>query len=163
MFKKIKIIILLNYNKEMLKTGEWLSLSVIGLVILFIFLAISFFSFLIGPNGKGPQTTIEPSSSFIQIIFISIGPAIALSFFTNVFSKDVSKLSSVLMLSSGAILIIGMIYISFLVPEIKNVDLPVWVSNIPIIFIGFGALLISMGVLTFKKAKLQRNKTLDFN
>jgi hypothetical protein len=57
----------------------------------------------------------------------------------------------------------GMIYVYFLVPQIKNIELPVWVSNIPIIFIGFGALLISMGVLTFKKAKLQRNKTLDFN
>jgi hypothetical protein len=68
----------------MLKTGEWLSLSITGLVILFIFLTISFFSFLIGPDSKGPQTTVEPSSSFIQIVFISIGPAIALSFFTKV-------------------------------------------------------------------------------
>ncbi len=75
----------------MLKTGEWLSISIIGLVILFIFLTIAFFSFLIGPDSKGPQTTVEPSSSFIQIVFISIGPAIALSFFTNVFSKDISK------------------------------------------------------------------------
>jgi len=56
----------------MLKTGEWLSLSIIGLVIIFIILTISFFAFLIGPDSKGPQTTIEPSSSFIQIIFISM-------------------------------------------------------------------------------------------
>lgn len=147
----------------MLKTGEWLSIAIIGLIILFIFLTISFFSFLIGPNAKGPQTTIEPSSSFVQIIFLSIGPAIALSFFTNVFSKEISKLSSLLVLSSGILLIIGMIYASFLVPQIKNMDIPLWIANIPIIFTGFGVLLISMGAITFKKAKLQRKKTADFN
>lgn len=147
----------------MLKTGEWLSIAIIGLIILFIFLTISFFSFLIGPNAKGPQTTIEPSSSFVQIIFLSIGPAIALSFFTNVFSKEISKLSSLLVLSSGILLIVGMIYASFLVPQIKNIDIPLWIANIPIIFTGFGILLILMGVITFKKAKLQRKKTADFN
>ncbi len=82
----------------MLKTGEWLSLSIVGLVVLFIFLTISFYSFLIGPNSTGPQRVVEPSSSFIQIVFISIGPAIALSFFTNVVSKDTSKLSSLLVI-----------------------------------------------------------------
>jgi hypothetical protein len=147
----------------MLNTGEWLSISIIGLVILFIFLTISFFTFLIGPDAKGPQTTIEPSSSFIQIVFLSIGPAIGLSFFTNVFSKDISKFSSLLLSLSGVILIIGMIYVSFLIPQIKNIDLPIWITNIPLIFAGFGILLISMGILSFKKAKLKRKKTLDFN
>jgi hypothetical protein len=147
----------------MLNTGEWLSISIIGLVILFIFLTISFFTFLIGPNAKGPQTTIEPSSSFIQIVFLSIGPAIGLSFFTNVFSKDISRLSSLLVLLSGTVLIIGMIYISFLVPQVKNIDLPIWIVNIPLIFSAFGVLLISIGISSFRKAKLKRKKTLDFS
>ncbi len=142
----------------MLKTGEWLSLSVIGLVALFIFLTISFFSFLIGPNSTGPKTTIEPSSSFIQIVFISIGPAIVLSFFTNIFSKDISKLSSIMVLFSGAILIIGMIYVSFLVPQVQNIELPIWISNIPLIFIGFGILLFLIGLINYKKSKKQEQK-----
>lgn len=148
----------------MLKTGEWLSISIIGLVALFIFLTISFFSFLIGPNSTGPQTTIEPSSSFIQIVFISIGPAIALSFFTNIFSKDISKLSSILVLFSGAILITGMIYVSLLVPKVQNIDLPIWVSNIPLIFIGFGILLFLIGLINYKKSKKQeQNKTFELD
>jgi len=147
----------------MLKTGEWLSFSIIGLVILFIILTISFFTFLIGPGSKGPQTTIEPSSSFTQIIFISIGPAIALSFFTNVFSKDISKLSSILVITSGIILIIGMVYVFPLIPQIKNIEIPIWVSNVPFIFIGFGILLFSMGIINFKKSKQKRNRTFDFN
>jgi hypothetical protein len=147
----------------MLKTGEWLSLSVVGLVILFIFLTISFFSFLIGPDSKGPQTTVEPSSSFIQIVFISIGPAIALSFFTNVFSKDISRLSSILVILSGTVLIISMIYISFLVPQVQNIELPVWILNIPLIFIGFGVLLFLIGLTNYRKSKQKQNKTLDLD
>lgn len=147
----------------MLKTGEWLSLSIIGLVTIFIILTISFFTFLIGPDYKGPQTTIEPSSSFIQIIFISIGPAIALSFFTNVFSKDISKLSSILVITSGIILIIGMIYVIPLISQIKNIEIPIWISNVPFIFTGFGILLFSMGIINFKKSKRKRKSTFDFN
>jgi hypothetical protein len=147
----------------MLKTGEWLSLSITGLVILFIFLTISFFSFLIGPDSKGPQTTVEPSSSFIQIVFISIGPAIALSFFTNVFSKDISGLSSILVILSGTVLIISMIYISFLVPQVQNIELPVWILNIPLIFIGFGVLLFLIGLTNYRKSKQKQNKTLDLD
>ncbi len=148
----------------MLKTDEWLSLTVIGLVVLFIFLTISFFSFLIGPNSTGPKTNIEPSSSFIQIIFISIGPAIVLSFFTNVLSKDISKVSSLLVLFSGVILIIGMIYVYFLVPQVQNIDLPIWISNIPLIFIGFGILLFLIGLISYKKNyKQEQKKTFDLD
>src|SRR6476659_644313 len=143
----------------MLKTGEWLSLSIIGLVIIFIILTISFFTFLIGPDYKGPQTTIEPSSSFIQIIFISIGPAIALSFFT----KDFSKLSSILLIISGIILIISMIYVIPLISQIKNIEIPIWISNVPFIFTGFGILLFSIGLINFKKSKRKRKSTFDLN
>ncbi len=104
----------------MLKTDEWLSLSVVGLVVLFVFLSISFYTFLIGPNSEGPRTIIEPSSSFIQIIFLSVAPAVALSFFTNAVSGERSKVSSILVISSGIILIVGMIYVSFLIPQVKH-------------------------------------------
>jgi hypothetical protein len=148
----------------MLKTGEWLSFSIVGLVVLFIFLTVSFYSFLIGPDSKGPQTTVEPSSSFIQIVFISIGPAIALSFFTNAVSKDTSKLSSLLVMSSGIVLIIGMVYVSFLVPQVQSIELPIWISNIPLIFIGFGVLLLLIGITSFRQnKKKQNNQNLDYN
>jgi hypothetical protein len=148
----------------MLKTGEWLSFSIVGLVVLFIFLTVSFYSFLIGPDSKGPQTTVEPSSSFIQIVFISIGPAIALSFFTNAVSKDTSKLSSLLIVSSGIVLIIGMVYVSFLVPQVQSIELPIWISNIPLIFIGFGVLLLLIGIAAFRQnKKKQKNQSFDYN
>ncbi|MBA3749732.1 MAG: hypothetical protein H0X03_02320 [Nitrosopumilus sp.] len=146
----------------MLKTSEWLSLSILGLVVLFIFLSISFYSFLIGPNSQGPQTMIEPSSSFFQIIFLSIAPAIALSFFTNAISKDNSKLSSILVITSGIVLIVGMIYVSFLIPKVKNIELPLWISNVPLIFIIFGVLLFLIGIIAYKQNKRKQNNAFDF-
>ena len=148
----------------MLKTGEWLSFSILGLVVLFIFLTFSFYSFLIGPDSKGPQTTVETSSSFIQIVFISIAPAIALSFYINAVSKDTSKLSSLLVMSSGIVLVIGMIYVSFLVPKVQSIELPEWISNVPLIFIGFGVLLFLIGIITFRQNKKKlNNQNFDYN
>jgi hypothetical protein len=147
----------------MLKTDEWLSLSVLGLVVLFILLSISYYTFLIGPDSKGPQTIIEPSSSFIQIVFLSIGPAVALSFFTNALSRGHSRLSSLLVIFSGIILILGMIYVSFIIPQVKQIELPVWVSNAPLIFIGFGVLMFSIGIITYKKNTQKQNIRFDSN
>jgi hypothetical protein len=147
----------------MLKTDEWLSLSVVGLVVLFVFLSISFYTFLIGPNSEGPRTIIEPSSSFIQIIFLSVAPAVALSFFTNAVSGERSKVSSILVISSGIILIVGMIYVSFLIPQVKHIELPLWVANTPLIFILFGILLFLLGVTKYRKSIQTRDTTFDSN
>lgn len=138
----------------MLKTGEWLSISILGLVILFIFVSFSFFNFLIGPNSTGPRTTVEPSSAFIQIIFISIAPAVALSFFVNALSEG-SKLSYLLIIVSGLTLILGMIFISQLMPLVDDIELPAWILYAPILFTVFGGMMISIGLLSYRK---NRNK-----
>jgi ACR3 family arsenite efflux pump ArsB len=99
----------------------------------------------------------------MQIIFLSIAPAVALSFFTNALSRDRSKLSSILVVSSGIILIVGMIYVSFLIPKVKHIELPLWISNTPLIFSGFGVLLFLIGVTTYRKSTQKRNTAFDSN
>ena len=74
----------------MFRAGEWLSIAVLGLVVLFIINSIAFFTFLIGPEGTGPTTTVEPSTAYLQFIFMSLAPAIGLSFFTNVLSEGIT-------------------------------------------------------------------------
>lgn len=138
----------------MFKAGEWLSIAILGLVLLFIFTSIGFFNFLIGPNGSGPTTTVEPSSAYFQVIFISIAPAVGLSFFSNVLSEG-SRLSSILVLASGICLIFGMFYISTLIPMIETVDLPWWLINSPWIFIIFGILLLAIGYLNYRRVTLR--------
>ena len=144
----------------MLKTGEWLSISILGLVILFIFVSFSFFNFLIGPNSTGPRTTVEPSSAFIQIIFISIAPAIALSFFLNALSEG-SKLSYILIVISGISLIGGMTYISQLIPLVDDIELPVWIMYTPTLFTIFGAMMILIGLISYRKNKKRISDNYD--
>ncbi|KAA2282641.1 hypothetical protein [Candidatus Nitrosocosmicus sp. SS] len=143
----------------MLKSGEWLSIAIVGLVFLFVVTSIGFFNFLIGPNGSGPSTTVEPSSAYIQVIFISLAPAVALSFFLRVLSEG-SKLSTIFVLTSGIILIFGMIYISNLIPKINEVELPWWIYNSPWIFSGFGILLLGIGYLNFRRVSSRSVDTL---
>jgi hypothetical protein len=134
----------------MLRAGEWLSIAVLGLVVLFIFNSIAFFTFLIGPQGTGPTTTVEPSTAYLQFIFMSLAPAIGLSFFTNVLSEG-SRLSSLLVLVSGICLIFGMIYITTLIPMITEIDLPSWVTYAPWLFSGFGIVMVAMGYINYRK------------
>lgn len=135
----------------MFRAGEWLSIAVLGLVILFIFTSIAFFTFLIGPDGTGPTTTVEPSTAFFQFIFISLAPAIGLSFFTNVLSEG-SRFSAILVLASGICLVIGMFYVTTLIPQVTEIDLPTWVSLAPWVFSIFGMILVAMGYRNYRKS-----------
>lgn len=144
----------------MFKAGEWLSIAVLGLVILFIFTSIAFFNFLIGPNGSGPVTTVEPSSAYFQAIFISLAPAVGLSFFSGVLSEG-SRLSSILVLVSGIALIFGMFYVSTLIPMIDTVELAWWILNSPWIFSALGVLLLAIGYLNYRKTTLRSQQKND--
>jgi hypothetical protein len=141
----------------MLRAGEWLSIAVLGLVVLFIINSIAFFNFLIGPEGTGPTTTVEPSTAYLQFIFMSLAPAIGLSFFTNVLSEG-SRLSSLLVLISGICLILGMVYISTLIPMITEIDLPSWVIYAPWVFSIFGIIMVSMGYINYRKRMYMSTK-----
>ncbi len=135
----------------MFRAGEWLSIAVLGLVVLFIFNSIAFFTFLIGPQGTGPTTTVEPSTAFLQFIFISLAPAIGLSFFTNVLSEG-SRFSAILVLTSGICLVFGMVYVTTLIPMITEIDLPAWVNFAPWVFAIFGIILVAMGYINYRKS-----------
>jgi hypothetical protein len=145
----------------MFRAGEWLSIAVLGLVILFIFTSIAFFNFLIGPEGTGPTTTVDPSTAYIQFIFISIAPAIGLSFFTNVVSQG-SRLSSLLVSASGICLVFGMLYVTTLIPMITEIDLPSWVVYAPWIFSIFGILLIAIGYISYRRRMFLSTKSNEF-
>jgi len=142
----------------MFKSGEWLSIAIIVLVVLLMITSIGFFTFLIGSNGSGPSTTVESSSAYIQTFFISLAPAVGLSFFSNILLAE-SKLSGVLVLTSGIILIFGMLYVSNLIPLINDVDLPWWVANSPWIFSALGIMLLAIGYFSLRMVSIHSHKT----
>ena len=49
------------------------------MAIMFVALIISFYSFLVGPDGKGPGIYVDPQGVLIQIISISGVPSLILA------------------------------------------------------------------------------------
>ena len=52
-----RIILIMNFKLE-----DWTSLASLGLAVMFVALLLSFYNFLIGPQGIGPERVVEPGS-----------------------------------------------------------------------------------------------------
>ena len=50
-----------------LKLEDWTSLASLGLAVMFVALLLSFYNFLIGPEGMGPERVVEPGSLLLQL------------------------------------------------------------------------------------------------
>ncbi|MBD0299119.1 MAG: hypothetical protein ICV82_02305, partial [Nitrososphaera sp.] len=70
-----------------LQMEDWTSLASLGLAAMFVALLLSFYNFLIGPGGTGPERVIEPGSLLLQLIFISAAPCLVLAGFAFVMAK----------------------------------------------------------------------------
>ena len=51
-----------------LKLEDWTSLASLGLAVMFVALLLSFYNFLIGPEGIGPERVVEPDSLLLRHI-----------------------------------------------------------------------------------------------
>ena len=58
----------------MAKLETWLSFACLGLCAMYVALLLSFYNFLIGPNGNGPNTVVDPTAIIVQIVSISGAP-----------------------------------------------------------------------------------------
>lgn len=94
----------------------------------------------------------------MQVFFISLAPGVGLSFFSNILSEE-TKLSDVLVLTSGIILIFGILYVSNLNPLINDVHLPWWFANSPCIFSAYGILLLAIGYFSLSKVSIHSHNT----
>lgn len=58
------------------KLETWVALGSLGMCIMFISLILSFFNFLVGPKGNGPDVYVDPTGVMIQMISISGAPSL---------------------------------------------------------------------------------------
>ena len=42
------------------KLETWLSFASLGLCVMYVALLLSFYTFLVGPSGNGPNTVVDP-------------------------------------------------------------------------------------------------------
>src|ERR671913_2402470 len=63
----------------MVALETWIALGSLSMAAMFIALMFSFYIFLVGPEGRGPNVASDPRALLIQIISISGAPSLILA------------------------------------------------------------------------------------
>ncbi len=129
-----------------LKLEEWTSLASLALSIMFVVLLLSFYNFLIGPEGEGPEAVVDPGSLVLQEIFISGAPSLALAGFAFGMAKTFgTRIGGTMLVASGVIMIAGMIAGIPLLARISEQYIVGVVGYVPYFFMAAGAGVAAMG------------------
>jgi hypothetical protein len=147
-----------------LKLEDWTSLAALGLGIMFVMLLLSFYNFLVGPEGTGPERVVEPGSLLLQLIFISAAPCLVLAGFVFAMAKSYgSPIGGSLLLAAGMIIVVGMAVGLTMVPRIPSQYIVGAVGIAPFIFMPAGAGVTGIGgylIIASKRSRLH-NRSLD--
>lgn len=145
-----------------LKLEDWTALASLGLSVMFVALLLSFYNFLIGPEGAGPQRVVEPGSLMLQIVFISAAPSIALAGFAFVMGRAFgAKIGGTAVLAAGIIMVGGMAVGLQMLPQIADQYVVGIVGVAPYFFLAAGAGVAIMGGLLIVAIKKRRISNLD--
>jgi hypothetical protein len=129
-----------------LKLEDWTSLGSLGLAAMFVALLLSFYNFLIGPQGAGPERVVEPGSLLIQLVFISAAPCLVLAGVAFVLAKTYgSPIGGMVLIIAGVIIVAGMAISVTLVPKIPGQYIVGGVGVVPFIFMPAGAGVTGIG------------------
>jgi hypothetical protein len=142
----------------------WTSLASLGLAAMFVALLLSFYNFLIGPEGIGPERVVEPGSLLIQLIFISAAPCLVLAGFAFVMAKTYgSRIGGALLVAAGIIIVAGMVIGLTMVPKIPSQYIVGAVGIAPFIFIPAGAIVTGIGGYMLAVSKRRRIHSRDLD
>lgn len=137
-----------------------MALGSLGMMAMFVVLLYSFSNFLIGPTGEGPDRIADPTALLIQLISISAAPGLVMAGVTFVFAKsEGSRLSGMILMSSGAVTIVGMILGRDLVQKIPETFTAPVIDVTPYFFMAAGGIVVALGLyLTRHKARARLNR-----
>ena len=129
-----------------MKLETWTSIAALGLSVMFVALLLSFYNFLIGPDGKGPQAVVEPGSLLLQEVFISAIPCLVLTGFVFVMTKSFgTRPGGILLMAAGIIMVAGMFVGTTLLPKIDDQYIVGGVAVVPYIFMASGIGMVAAG------------------
>jgi hypothetical protein len=135
------------------KLETWLSSGSFGLAMMFVVLMVSFYTFLIGPEGKGPRIYFDPFGLLTQIISISGVPSLILAGIVFGFAKkEGSRPAALILLATAVVLIAGMIFLKGIEPKINTRFTVSGMDAVPSIFLVSGAGIIVAGIYLFTKS-----------
>jgi hypothetical protein len=93
-----------------MKLEEWTAIASLGLSAMFVGLLLSFYNFLIGPEGEGPESVVDPGSLMLQNIFIAAAPSVVLAGFVFGMTKSFgNRTAGMMLVAAGVIMVAGMV------------------------------------------------------
>jgi hypothetical protein len=129
-----------------------LSIASLGLAIMFVLLVISFYNFLIGSEGKGPERFVDVRGVVVKTLSISGAPSIILAGISFVLLKNYgNKLSGILLSFTGLIFIIGMVAALSLASKINSEFFHPILLIVPYTFILGGIAILIIGSIVYLK------------
>jgi hypothetical protein len=145
-----------------LQMEDWTSLASLGLAAMFVALLLSFYNFLIGPGGMGPERVVEPGSLLLQLIFISAAPCLVLAGFAFAMAKTYgSPIGGALLVAAGIMIVAGMVIGVTMVPKIPSQYIVGAVGVAPFIFMPAGAGVTGIGGYMLAISKRRRIHSRD--
>jgi hypothetical protein len=140
-----------------LKLEDWTALASLGMSVMFVALLLSFYNFLIGPEGRGPERVVDPGSLVLQNIFISAAPCVVLAGFAFGMARTYgTKVGGTMLIAAGVIMIAGMIAGIPMVARIPAQYVVGAVGITPYIFMPAGAGVAAVGGYLVAATKRKR-------
>lgn len=143
----------------MIKFETWLAIGSIALGVLFVLLVLSFYNFLIGPAGTGPQIEVDPNGVLILIVSIAGVPSLILAGLVyGIARSNAGRNTALILVSSGVIMIIGMFVARFFYAKISPEFVVSSVTLVPNFFIIAGLGVVALGgYLLFTSRRADQN------
>ncbi|HEX2614327.1 MAG TPA: hypothetical protein VHL10_02460 [Nitrososphaera sp.] len=129
-----------------MKLETWTSIAALGLSVMFVTILLSFYNFLIGPDGKGPDRVVDPGALLYQEIFISAVPCLVRAGFVFFNARTHGdKLAGLVLIAAGVVMIVGMAVGTPMVPHIQRQYVVGGIDSVPYIFMAAGAGVVGAG------------------
>jgi hypothetical protein len=136
---------------------KYLAVAGLALSIFFVAEVLTLFNFMIDPS-ENDQFGFEAAPKLFQFISLSIAPAtIVMGVSYHLSKRYGSRLNGLLIIISGIIVLLGMIFAYTMIENIEKKLIDVTVEITPLIFIGVSIPIIIFGTRLLKE-KLRKPK-----
>ena len=120
--------------------------------MMFVLLVLSFYNFLIGSEGKGPERFVDVRGVVIKALSISGAPSIILAGISFGLSRNYgNRLSGMLLSFTGIVLIIGMVVSLSLSSNVNSEFFHPILLIVPYTFILGGIAILIIGSIVYLK------------
>ena len=129
---------------------KYMAIAGLALSIFFVAEVLTLFNFMIDP-GDNDSFGFEAAPKLFQFISLSIAPATIMIGVSFVLSKRYgSKFNGMIIIVSGIILLVGMIYANTMIEDLKPELVDSTVEIVPLLFMGVSIPIMAFGAILLK-------------